>query len=133
MPFNSVLLISTATRSAEVWQQLACLPERISSDEMVDLVVCFPLQQLGRWALYVWTYLCVSPYPHRHHYEASYTSDDDSDYDDADAAGPSSSGNHDYHYCLYCNNQNTAEISYVMLFLSAGQRVCLERAGNDRC
>ncbi|XP_041998196.1 uncharacterized protein LOC121748042 [Salvia splendens] len=105
MPFNSVLLISTANRSAEVWQQLACLPERISSDEMVDLVLCFPLQQLGRWALYVWTYLCVSPYPHRHHYEASYTSDDDSDYDDA--GGPSSSGNHDYHYCLYCNHQNT--------------------------
>ncbi|KAL1565707.1 hypothetical protein AAHA92_01400 [Salvia divinorum] len=107
MPFNSVLLISTANRSAAVWQQLACLPERISSDEMVDLVICFPLQQLGRWALYVWTYLCVSPYPHRHHYEAFYSSDE-SDYDDGDdGGGPSSSGNHDYHYCLYCNNQNS--------------------------
>lgn len=102
MPFNSVLLASTANRSAELWQQAACLPERISSDEMVDLVICFPLQQLGRWALYIWTYLCFSPYPHRHHYATSDYSDNDSD-DDGGGGGASSSGNNDHHYCSYCN------------------------------
>ncbi|KAL8480850.1 hypothetical protein ACS0TY_026833 [Phlomoides rotata] len=81
MPFNSVLLVSTANKSAELWQQAACLPERISSDEMMDLVLCFPLHQLGRWALYLWTYLCYSPYPHRHRYAASYSDDDASDGD----------------------------------------------------
>ncbi|XP_057780226.1 uncharacterized protein LOC130998838 [Salvia miltiorrhiza] len=106
MPFNSVLLISTATRSAELWQRLACLPERISSDEMVDLVICFPLQQLGRWALYVWTFLCVSPYPHRHHYDAAYNSDDSDYYDDDDSDGGGGASNHDYHYCLYCNQNS---------------------------
>ncbi|GFP95638.1 hypothetical protein PHJA_001708000 [Phtheirospermum japonicum] len=84
MPFNSVLVASTANVSAAVWQRLACLPERIGSDELLDLVICFPLQQIGRWALLVWTYLCVSPYPYDRHY---YATDDDSDMDSDDSGG----------------------------------------------
>ncbi|KAL6513488.1 hypothetical protein OROGR_020974 [Orobanche gracilis] len=88
--------------------------DRISSDEMVDLVICFPLRQLGRWALYIWTYLCVSTYPeypHRHHYTASYNhTDDDSDDEDDNSGGhrASSSRNndYDYHYCSYCNQNS---------------------------
>ncbi|KAL8026786.1 hypothetical protein ABFX02_14G051500 [Erythranthe guttata] len=86
MPFNSVLVAATAEISAAVWQRLACLPERISSDQMLELVVSFPLQQLGRFALFVWTYLCVAPHPNRHLYYASYYGDD-SDGEDSDEGG----------------------------------------------
>ncbi|PIN17874.1 hypothetical protein CDL12_09462 [Handroanthus impetiginosus] len=87
MPFNSVLVVSTAHISAELWQRVACLPERISSDQLLDLVLCFPLQQLGRWALDVWTYLCVSPYP------LSYYSDDsDEESGDENSGGGNRNG-----------------------------------------
>ncbi|XP_051131482.1 uncharacterized protein LOC127251702 [Andrographis paniculata] len=110
MPFNGVLVASTASVSAELWQQVACLPERdrVSSDQLLDLVIGFPLRQLGRWALYVWTYLCVSPYPHRLRSPDSYyggsSSDDDSDGGGGGTASASSGstqyygGRRDYDY-----------------------------------
>ncbi|XP_021816735.1 uncharacterized protein LOC110759033 [Prunus avium] len=61
MVFNSVMVVSVAHTSAEMWQYLACLPERLSSHQLLDLVFCFPLQQLGRLALCLWTFLCVPP------------------------------------------------------------------------
>ncbi|KAL3828859.1 hypothetical protein ACJIZ3_017661 [Penstemon smallii] len=79
MPFNSVLVVSVAKKSAGVWQEVACLPERIGSQQLIDLVICFPLQQIGRWLLYVWTYLCVSAYPHA--YDSSFFTDDSDDND----------------------------------------------------
>ncbi|KAL0369944.1 UNVERIFIED_CONTAM: hypothetical protein Sangu_0312500 [Sesamum angustifolium] len=117
MPFNGVLVASTANASAELWQRLACLPERISSDRMLDLVLCFPLQQLGRWALYVWTYLCVSPYPHRRHYATSYYDDDSSDEDSDDgrsgggSGGASSSASAQYVYCS-CSSETGGHYEY---------------------
>ncbi|GER41205.1 heme-responsive zinc finger transcription factor HAP1 [Striga asiatica] len=96
MPFNIVFVASTANLSAAVWQRLACLSERISNQELLDLVLCFPLQQIGRWALSVWTYLCVSPYPYDHRY---YDSDHDSDGGDSS----SSSGTRRYRYYYYDN------------------------------
>ncbi|KAI3461900.1 hypothetical protein Pfo_018563 [Paulownia fortunei] len=114
MPFNSVLVVSMANISAEVWQQLACLPERISSDQLLDLVICFPLQQLGRWALYVWTYLCVSPHPHPHHYvdDSDEDSDDDGGGGGGRSGGASSSANTQYQYYYYYSNQNSRDYDY---------------------
>ncbi|KAL2239706.1 uncharacterized protein LOC105170588 [Sesamum indicum] len=110
MPFNGVLVASTANASAELWQRLACLSERISSDRMLDLVLCFPLQQLGRWALYVWTYLCVSPYPHRRHYATSYYSDDSFD-EDSDDDSALSSANPQYVY-RSCSSETGGHYEY---------------------
>ncbi|KAF9688579.1 hypothetical protein SADUNF_Sadunf01G0003000 [Salix dunnii] len=55
--------IRVAHISADVWQQIACIrfQDRVSSPQLLDLVCCFPLQQLGRFALFVWTFLCLPP------------------------------------------------------------------------
>ena len=83
MVFNTVLVASVATVSADVWQSVACFSERIGSDELLDLVICFPLQQLGRFALCVWNFFCVPPSPPDSYYysHAYYDDDDESDYD----------------------------------------------------
>lgn len=103
MVFNSVMLISAAKTSAEASQYMACISEhqRIDGQQMVDLVLCFPLHQLGRLLLYLWTFLCVPPHPT--YYTASYydhnSSDEDDDDDDgADAYASSSSTTFRYVY-----------------------------------
>uniref|UniRef100_A0A7N0UDB0 Uncharacterized protein n=1 Tax=Kalanchoe fedtschenkoi TaxID=63787 RepID=A0A7N0UDB0_KALFE len=83
MVFNSMVIVSVARASADAWQVLACLPERLSSDQLLDLVICFPLQQLSRLALCFWTVCCFSPFPvsYPRYYpgdsDSSSTSDDD--------------------------------------------------------
>ncbi|XP_004250712.1 uncharacterized protein [Solanum lycopersicum] len=85
MPFNGVLLVSVAKASAEVWQFLSCLADPIDSEELLDLVIFFPLQQLGRLALCVWTFLCVPPDPYYYRrYNSSAASSSSSLYDDHD-------------------------------------------------
>ncbi|XP_049401577.1 uncharacterized protein LOC125865424 [Solanum stenotomum] len=87
MPFNGVLLVSVAKTSAEVWQFLSCLADPIDSEELLDLVICFPLQQLGRLALCVWTFLCVPPDPYyyrRYSYNSYASSSSSSLYDNQD-------------------------------------------------
>ncbi|EXC34530.1 hypothetical protein L484_019129 [Morus notabilis] len=74
MVFNSLMVMSVAHASADAWQCLACLPERLSSHQLLDLVLCFPLQQLGRLALCIWTFLCLPPPDTLNSY--SYSSDD---------------------------------------------------------
>ncbi|KAK4365695.1 hypothetical protein RND71_013575 [Anisodus tanguticus] len=61
MGFNGVLVVSVAKVSAEIWQLLACLPEQIGSQQLLDLVICFPFQQIGRLALCFCTFLCFPP------------------------------------------------------------------------
>ncbi|PON98040.1 hypothetical protein TorRG33x02_061140 [Trema orientale] len=78
MVFNSLLVLSVAHVSADAWQCLACFPERLSSHQLLDLVFCFPLQQLGRLALCLWTFLCLPPPDSFYSYAYSSDSDDDS-------------------------------------------------------
>ncbi|KAK9058534.1 hypothetical protein SSX86_023376 [Deinandra increscens subsp. villosa] len=90
MVFNTVLVASVAAVSADVWQSVACISERISSDELLDLVICFPLQQLGRFAICVWNFFCVPPTPpDSFYYSYSYYDDDESDFgsDSSSSAG----------------------------------------------
>ncbi|KVI00268.1 hypothetical protein Ccrd_021483 [Cynara cardunculus var. scolymus] len=89
MVFNTVLVASVATVSADVWQSVACFSERINTDELLDLVICFPLQQLGRFAICVWNFFCVPPSPpDSYYYSYAYYDDDESDYDsDTSSAG----------------------------------------------
>ncbi|KAI9075793.1 hypothetical protein K1719_042279 [Acacia pycnantha] len=79
MVFNSLAVVSVAHVSANVWQSVACIPERLSSEQLLDLVCCFPLQQLGRLALCLWTFLCLpQPDSYYSYYYSSSDSDDSS-------------------------------------------------------
>ncbi|KAI3791260.1 hypothetical protein L2E82_04969 [Cichorium intybus] len=82
MVFNTELLASVATVSVDIWQSIACFPERITSEELLDLVIYFPLQELGRFAVCIWNFFCV-PMSAADSYYYSYTYDveDDSDSD----------------------------------------------------
>ncbi|KAK3037020.1 hypothetical protein RJ639_031594 [Escallonia herrerae] len=80
MVFNGVLVVAVAKASAQLWQHVACFPDRVSSDELLDLVCCLPLQQLGRLALCIWAFFCVPPPPDSYYsYSYDYDSDSDSD------------------------------------------------------
>ncbi|CAH1436522.1 unnamed protein product [Lactuca virosa] len=81
MVFNSALIASVATVSADVWQSVACISDRISSGELLDLVVCFPLQLLGRFMLCIWTCFCVPLSPTDSIFSYAYNDDDDWDSD----------------------------------------------------
>ncbi|KAJ8637939.1 hypothetical protein MRB53_012206 [Persea americana] len=48
MVFSSVLVATVATVSADLCQYIACNPQRLSSEEVLDLICCLPLQQLRR-------------------------------------------------------------------------------------
>lgn len=91
MVFNTVLVASVATVSADVWQSVACFSERINSDELLDLVICFPLQQFARFAFTVWNFFCVPPSPPDSYYY-SYNYYDDSDYDSDDRTSTAAGG-----------------------------------------
>ncbi|XP_059628760.1 uncharacterized protein LOC132271412 [Cornus florida] len=87
MVFNSLLVISVANRSADVWQHLARFPDPISSEQLLDLVCCFPIQQIGRLLMCIWTFLCLPPpdsfysYAYYESDSSSTSLDDDDDYD----------------------------------------------------
>lgn len=72
--------MSVAHLSAEMWQRLRRIPpsERIGSSEMLNLVCCFPLQELGRLALWLLTFLSLPP-P-----DFLYPEADEEDYRDRD-------------------------------------------------
>lgn len=94
MTFNGVLVVSVAKVSAEIWQLLACLPEPISSQQLLDLVICFPLQQIGRLALCVCTFLCFPPtlYSYqRYSHTTSTSSSHNQNSDDSSLSSSSSS------------------------------------------
>nr|GEX50315.1 serine/threonine-protein kinase pats1 [Tanacetum cinerariifolium] len=86
MVFNTVLIASVATISADIWQSVACISDRITNQELLDLVICFPLQQLGRFAIVFWNFFCAPPAPPEH-YAYSYSYYDDTDYDDDSDVG----------------------------------------------
>ncbi|CAH8318052.1 unnamed protein product [Eruca vesicaria subsp. sativa] len=63
MVFNGGSVMSVALLSADIWQRVRRIPpsDRISSREMLDLVCFFPLQELGRFAVWFLTVLCLPP------------------------------------------------------------------------
>uniref|UniRef100_A0A7N0T883 Uncharacterized protein n=1 Tax=Kalanchoe fedtschenkoi TaxID=63787 RepID=A0A7N0T883_KALFE len=94
MVFSSMAVVSVARASADAWQVLACLPERLSSDQLLDLVICFPLQRMSRLALCIWTVFCFSPYPSS--YPRYYPADSSSSSDSS-----STSDDDEYRYYYY--------------------------------
>ncbi|KDP30590.1 hypothetical protein JCGZ_16243 [Jatropha curcas] len=86
MVFNSLMVLSVAHKSADLWQEIARiqLQERVSSHQLLDLICCFPLQQLGSFALWLWTFLCLPPpdsfYPYSYYSNSSSSDEDDHHY-----------------------------------------------------
>ncbi|PIA60059.1 hypothetical protein AQUCO_00400736v1 [Aquilegia coerulea] len=85
MVFNSVLVVSVAKVSAEIWQYIACNPERLNSEQVLHLICCLPLQQLGRLALCFWSFFCFPPPNTSSYYPYSSDSSSSSDYDSEDS------------------------------------------------
>lgn len=61
MVFNSVLMVDVANLSADFWQFIGCISntERLSSDQILYLLFCFPFQQIRRFSLCLWTFFCL--------------------------------------------------------------------------
>ncbi|KAJ0020601.1 uncharacterized protein LOC116143097 [Pistacia vera] len=103
MVFNSLAVLTVAHVSADAWQSASCIPtqERLSSQQLLDLVCCLPLQQLGRFALCLWTFLCLPPPDSFYSYSTYYDSSDSDYYVDDHGDGASSSSTvdlDDYYY-----------------------------------
>ncbi|KAL5053645.1 hypothetical protein RYX36_034327 [Vicia faba] len=98
MVFNTHVVVRVARFSAEAWQRLSCIDEPIDSDQLLDLLCCFPLHQFGRVALCLCSFFCL-PQPHSF-YSSYLISDDSDDYDSRSAASSSSTLHleHDYYY-----------------------------------
>ncbi|GLT82453.1 hypothetical protein SLE2022_008210 [Rubroshorea leprosula] len=77
MVFNGVLVFAVADISADVWQRILSIHEELSSQQLLDTLCCFPLQQLGRFALCLWNFLCL-PLPDSY-YTYNYSSSSESD------------------------------------------------------
>ncbi|ESW31549.1 hypothetical protein PHAVU_002G247400 [Phaseolus vulgaris] len=73
MVWNSMVVLAVARASAEAWE---CIAEPLSSDQILDLVCCFPLHQL---ALCLYSFFCA---PHFNYSYFPSDSDDDDDDDD---------------------------------------------------
>ncbi|KAL1364890.1 uncharacterized protein LOC130970764 [Arachis stenosperma] len=81
MVFSSMLVVSVARVSGEAWQWAACIGEPLTTEQLVDLLCCFPLHQLGRLALCLCSFFCL-PNPDSYYYYSSYLPSDDDDDDD---------------------------------------------------
>ncbi|OIT34710.1 hypothetical protein A4A49_14008 [Nicotiana attenuata] len=83
MVFNSPIIVGVANISADLCQYIACNPERLSSDEVLYLLFCFPCQQFRRFALCLWTFFCF-PLPNPYAFSSSSSfSDSDLDLEDS--------------------------------------------------
>lgn len=105
MVFNGGSVMSVALFSAEVWQELRRIPpsDRISSREMLDLVCFFPLQELGRYAVWFLTVLCLPPpgllYPEVD--EEEEEEEDDRDHDFAYSSSSAAIATYQNHFHLH--------------------------------
>ncbi|EYU39992.1 hypothetical protein ABFS83_10G179600 [Erythranthe nasuta] len=81
MVFNSPLVVGVAKVSANACQYIACNPERLSSDQVLHLLFCFPFQHLRRLALCLWTFFCFSPPNNPNYFTSSSSSSSSSSFD----------------------------------------------------
>ncbi|KAG6520020.1 hypothetical protein ZIOFF_017049 [Zingiber officinale] len=62
MVFHAGWVGAVARLSAEACQYVACNPERLSSDEALELIFCLPLRHLRRLAICIFSFLCFPPF-----------------------------------------------------------------------
>ncbi|KAA0040112.1 hypothetical protein E5676_scaffold859G001090 [Cucumis melo var. makuwa] len=71
----NLIVLSVAHLSADVSQSIARFPDPLTSHQLLYLLFAFPLQQLSRLALSLWTFFCVPPPGSFYYYY--YSSDSD--------------------------------------------------------
>ncbi|CAN1294777.1 hypothetical protein LINPERPRIM_LOCUS22590 [Linum perenne] len=107
MVFNSAIVLSVAHVSAEAWQQISCLRlqhrrRRLTAPQLLDLLCCFPLHQLGRFALCLWSFLCLPPpdsfYSYSYYTSSSSSSDNQLRGDGASSSSSSPVRMDDYYH-----------------------------------
>ncbi|WOL04234.1 hypothetical protein Cni_G12955 [Canna indica] len=62
MVFNAWWVEAVARVSAEACQYVACNPERLSSEEVLDLICCLPLRHLRRLSICLFSFFCFPPF-----------------------------------------------------------------------
>ncbi|KAL6506057.1 hypothetical protein OROMI_031627 [Orobanche minor] len=82
MVFNSPLVVGVAKVSANACQYIACNPERLSTDEVLHLLFCFPFQQFRRFAFCLCSFFCFPPLGNPFLTSSSSSSSSDSDFND---------------------------------------------------
>ncbi|KAK9707566.1 hypothetical protein RND81_07G205400 [Saponaria officinalis] len=53
MVLNSQVVVMVANVSANVCQYIACNPEHLSSNQVLDLLFCYPFQQIPSFAVQI--------------------------------------------------------------------------------
>ncbi|KAF8090991.1 hypothetical protein N665_0460s0032 [Sinapis alba] len=90
MVFNSAAVVAIADVSTETWQLMWRIPssQRINTRQLVDMAVCYPMYQLSRLVLCLWTFMCLPPddsfYSYTYHETQSSSSSLSDDADDED-------------------------------------------------
>ncbi|KAK7290637.1 hypothetical protein RIF29_05197 [Crotalaria pallida] len=67
MVLNSSVAVRVAHVSANLCQYIACNPQRLNSDAVLQLLFCLPLQPFHRFALSLFSYLGYHNNNHHHH------------------------------------------------------------------
>ncbi|KAG6512800.1 uncharacterized protein LOC121976982 [Zingiber officinale] len=104
MVFHAGRAVAVARLSADACQYVACNPERMSSDEALDLICCLPLRHLRRLSVCIFSFLCFPPFfpddprprrrfAYRYTLSSSSSSSLTSSSDEYDSAG----GGYEYH------------------------------------
>lgn len=102
MVFSSATVMAVADVSTDTWQMIWRIPssERISTNQLLDMAFSLPMHQLSRFALCLWTFMCLpsSDSFYSYTYESlsasSSSLDDDADDDDRLAFDHNSLYNH---------------------------------------
>ncbi|KAL1192996.1 hypothetical protein V5N11_009411 [Cardamine amara subsp. amara] len=89
MVFNSATVMAVAEASTDTWQLIWRVPssQRIDTEQLLDIAICFPMHQLSRFVLCLWTFMCLpsSDSFYSYNYDtlsASSSSSSDADDDD---------------------------------------------------
>ncbi|CAN6929131.1 unnamed protein product [Brassica oleracea] len=63
MVFNSAVVVAVADVSIDTWQLICRVPssQRINTGELVDMAFCYPLHELGRFLLCLWSFVSIPP------------------------------------------------------------------------
>ncbi|CAL9218990.1 unnamed protein product [Arabidopsis halleri] len=86
MVFNSATVMAVAEVSTDTWQLIWGVPssQRINTEQLLDIAVCFPMHQLSRFVLCLWTFMCLPSSDSFYSYNNETLSASSSDADDDD-------------------------------------------------
>ncbi|CAN6820651.1 hypothetical protein F2Q70_00013879 [Brassica cretica] len=61
MVFNSAVVVAVADVSTDTWQMIWRVPSsrRINTEQLMDMAIWYPMYQLSRLVLCLWTFMCL--------------------------------------------------------------------------